>query len=216
MKSLTLPEQIANQLRRDILLGKLAPGASIKERDNALELGVSRTPMREAIRILAKERLVILRPARSPVVANPSLKEVTDDLQVMAALEVLSGRMACLNAAPEELENIGRLFQVMLDTSRTSDDLDLFETDMRFHQAIAVASHNSSLAETHAAYLARLWRTRYLSASKKSDRERSLRQHGEILQGLRARDAEWVASEIESHIAHIVANVSGFFEESDA
>ncbi|MEQ9673915.1 MAG: winged helix-turn-helix domain-containing protein, partial [Roseovarius indicus] len=64
-----LAEQIANQLRRDILRGKLAPGASIKERDNAAEMGVSRTPMREAIRILAQDGLVILRPARSPIVA---------------------------------------------------------------------------------------------------------------------------------------------------
>ncbi|MDZ4134172.1 MAG: GntR family transcriptional regulator, partial [Paracoccaceae bacterium] len=82
----SLAEQIASSLRRDILLGKLAPGALIKERDSSADRGVSRTPLREAIRILASEGLVVLRPSRSPVVANPSLKEIIDDLVVMNTL----------------------------------------------------------------------------------------------------------------------------------
>ncbi|NRG19103.1 GntR family transcriptional regulator [Rhizobiales bacterium] len=214
-QSSTLAERIANQLRRKILLGGLAPGASIKERDNAEELGVSRTPMREAIRILAKEGLVVLRPARSPIVAAPSLKEISDDLEVMSALEVLSGKLACKNATSEELEEIERLYRNMLKTAQTGDSVDLFEVDMDFHRAIAAASHNRSLAQTHAAYLARLWRTRYLSARIKSDRERSLTQHGEIVRGLKARDARFVAKEIGSHIKHVVTNVAGLFEERE-
>lgn len=215
-QSPTLAERIANQLRRNILVGSLPPGASVKERDNAEELGVSRTPMREAIRILAKEGLIVLRPARSPIVAAPSLKEVSDDLEVMSALEVLSGKLACKNATSEELEEIERLYREMLEMARSGDSVDLFEVDMDFHRAIAAASHNKSLAETHAAYLARLWRTRYLSASMKSDRERALRQHGEIVRGLKARDARFVAKEIESHIKHVVTNVAGMFEESES
>lgn len=215
MNNKTLPEQIADRLRHDILLGKLKPGASIKERDNAAELGVSRTPMREAIRILAKEGLVLLRPARSPIVADPSLKEVTDDLAVMAALEALSGKLACANASPGELDAIARIYNEMLEMSGTASSLDFFETDMAFHRAIAAASHNRALAETHGAYLARLWRTRYLSASKSSDRARSLHQHGEIVRGLQARDAAFVAHEIESHIQHILINISDLFEERD-
>ncbi|MXN64246.1 FCD domain-containing protein [Stappia sp. GBMRC 2046] len=215
-QSQPLAERIANQLRRHILLGSLAPGVSIKERDNAEELGVSRTPMREAIRILAKEGLVVLRPARSPIVAAPSLKEVSDDLEVMSALEVLSGRLACKNATPEDLAEIERLYQKMLDTARNGDSVDLFEVDMDFHRAIAAASHNKSLAETHSAYVARLWRTRYLSASIKSDRDRSLRQHGEIVRGLKARDARFVAKEIGSHIRHVVTNVADLFDEREA
>ncbi|WP_212523334.1 GntR family transcriptional regulator [Actibacterium sp. MT2.3-13A] len=216
MSTHTLPEQIANSLRRDILLGKLAPGTSIKERDNAAELGVSRTPMREAIRILAKEGLVILRPSRSPVVADPSLKEVTDDLAVMSALEVLSGKLACANATAEELDRIAALQDKMLEISGDANSLDFFETDMAFHRAIAEASHNPALAETHGAYIARLWRTRYLSASQRSDRARALHQHGEIVRGLKARDTEFVAREIESHVQHILINISDLFEERDA
>lgn len=216
MDSKTLPEQIADRLRRDILLGKLEPGASIKERDSAADLGVSRTPMREAIRILAREGLVLLRPARSPIVADPSLKEVTDDLAVMTVLEVLSGRLACANASAEELTEIEHIYDVMLETSGTADPLDFFETDMSFHRAIVNAAHNPALAETHGAYVARLWRARFLSATKRSDRARSLHQHGEIVRGLKCRDADFVAREIESHIRHVITNISDLYEERDA
>ena len=216
MDNKTLPEQIADRLRNDILLGKLKPGTSIKERDNAAELGVSRTPMREAIRILAKEGLVQLRPARSPIVADPSLKEATDDLQVMTALEILSGKLACANATPEELDEIEDLYNKMQETSPSMDSLDYFEIDMAFHRAIAAASHNPVLAETHRAILSRLWRTRFLSASQRSDRARSLDQHGEIVRGLQARDADFVSHEIESHMHHILINISDLFEERDA
>ncbi|MEL7416108.1 MAG: GntR family transcriptional regulator, partial [Pseudomonadota bacterium] len=85
----TLPEQIADRLRRAILHGDLHPGATIPERETSTELGVSRTPLREALRILANEGLVSIRPARSPVVANPSLREIRDLFAVQAALEAL-------------------------------------------------------------------------------------------------------------------------------
>ncbi|SFP43862.1 GntR family transcriptional regulator [Tranquillimonas alkanivorans] len=216
MADKTLPEQIADRLRRDILRGKLPPGSTVKERDNAAELGVSRTPMREAIRILAREGLVILRPARSPIVADPSLKEVTDDLEVMSALEVLSGELACRAATSDEIAAIRAIHERMAREFDSMEPVDLFEIDMSFHRAIARASHNPSLEETHAGYLARLWRARYLSASRRRSRDRVLRQHGAIVEGLEARDVEQVAGTIQSHLYHLVANISDVFQKREA
>jgi DNA-binding GntR family transcriptional regulator len=215
MANLTLPEQIADKLRRDILLGRHLPGSSLKERDNAVAMGVSRTPMREAIRILAKEGLVVLRPSRSPIVADPTLKEVMDDVTVMCALEVLSSELACENAASDEVDELEELHRKMTDISGTANPVDFFDVDMRFHRAIAAASHNSSLRETHQAYLARLWRARYLSASRMQDRPRVLREHGDIVGGLRARDKQLVGSEIRSHLRHLVLNISALFEQRE-
>lgn len=216
MENLTLPEQIADQLRRGILLGEFKPCDSIKERDNAAKLGVSRTPMREAIRILANEGLVILRPSRSPVVANPSYKEVSDNLNVIRALEMLSGELACQNATTKEMSVVRDLHEKMVSMSTAADPLDFFETDMKFHRSIAQASHNSALAETHAGYMARLWRVRYLSARQKSDRARVLEQHGLIVSGLEARDIGLVSRETASHIHHIDKNISGLFSDHQA
>ncbi len=216
MPDSTLPRQIANQLRRKILLGELPPGSTVKERDNAAALGVSRTPMREAIRILAQDGLLVLRPSRSPIVADPSLKEVTDDLAVMAALEELSGRLACSNADEDEIDHILELHEQLVTISRSGQPIDAFEIDMKIHRAIALASHNEALAKTHHAYLARLWRMRYLSASLTSDRERSLSQHGEIARGLKRRDTELVTREIRSHLQHLLTNITQLCENRSA
>lgn len=211
MNASTLPEQIALRLRRDILRGVLAPGDPIKERDNALEMGVSRTPLREAVRILAKEGLVVLRPARSPIVADPSLKEVRDAVVVLQVLEALSGELACRGASDAEIAEIRTLFEqhsAMSEIAEGDDLIRLFEIDMAFHTAIARASHNPALAETHAAYLARMWRQRYLSAVQRRARERVRRQHENIVLGLEARDPARVGSEINAHLAALIENLT--------
>ncbi|WP_425072849.1 GntR family transcriptional regulator [Sagittula sp. S175] len=207
----TLPEQIANRLRRDILRGDLAPGTPVKERDHAGELGVSRTPMREAIRILAKEGLVLLRPARSPIVAEPSFEEIAHNIEVMTSLELLSARLACDRASDEEIEAIAEIAERMAREYDEMDMLDLFELDMGFHRAIAEAAHNPVLAEMHAALLARLWRARYLSATRKRSRDRVLHQHAEIVKGLRARDPELVTENVRAHLFRLLINVKDFF-----
>jgi DNA-binding GntR family transcriptional regulator len=212
MSEQTLAEQIADSLRRDILVGTLPPGALIKERDNSAGRGVSRTPLREAIRILASEGLVVLRPSRSPIVADPTLKEITDDLIVMNTLESLGARLACMNVTASEMAEIEALNEKMLAISDTADSVDYFEVDMRFHRLITAASHNASLIDTHAAYMARLWRPRFLAASLRRDRPRVLQQHGAIVKGLRTRDVTLVSAEVESHMRHLVLNITDIYD----
>lgn len=213
MDDLTLPEQIANQLRRNILSGKLPPGSTVKERDNAAEMGVSRTPMREAIRILAREGLVDLRPSRSPLVADPTLKDVEDSIEVLNALEVLSGRLACENATDADISGIRALQEEMELKFDEIDPVMRFEIDMNFHLAIARASHNKALANTHGAFLARMWRARFLSARTRRTKDRVLRQHRDIVRGLEERDAAKVTGEIEAHLEHLMANIRQDFEK---
>lgn len=213
MAGKTLPQQIADQLRRDILRGRLEPGGAIKEREQALAKGVSRTPMREAIRILAKEGLVILRPARSPIVADPSLKEITDALEVLRALEFASSDYACERATDAEIAQIRAIHEKMARLYNEIDTIDRFELDMSFHLSIMRATHNPSLAETHRAYLARLWRVRYLTSIVTSSQERVLSQHGAIVDGLERRDADQVRRVIADHIDAILDNVRQRFEQ---
>lgn len=208
-----LAEQIANRLRREILLGELPQGAKLSEREKALQMGVSRTPMREAIRILAKDGLLQMRPSSSPTVADPSLKEVEDDLAVVAALEALAGELACKNATDKELDCILSLHEDFVELANNNDRLASFEKDMEFHKAIATASHNGSLAQTFSQYQARLWRVRYLSARQDWDRARVINQHALIVNGLMARDASLVKAEAASHIEHIKANIQDLFRK---
>jgi len=203
----TLAEDIAYQLRRDILRGKLMPGAAIKERDNAAEMGVSRTPLREAIRLLANEGLVELRPARSPVVSQPSLKQIIDDVEVLLAVELLSGELACQRATPEDIDGIAAIVATMSEGFDTTDPLDMFEIDMSFHSAIARASHNAPLAEIHRTFLARLWRSRFLAAMHRRNRERVIGHHTYILEALRARDPAAMRAGLTQHLGNLAQDI---------
>lgn len=208
----SLAERIAASLRRDILRGKMKPGSPIKERDNAAELGVSRTPMREAIRILAKEGLVELRPARSPIVAQPGFKEVEDQAAVLIALEKLSVELACVHATEEDLTQIQNLVKQMSDQFDHTDPLDMFELDMQFHSAIAEASHNLPLVNTHRQYLQKLWRARYIAASQRRNRERVVCQHSDIVTALRQRDPKSALAAIDMHLHHLAEDVREVIE----
>lgn len=207
MAEKTLPEQIANQLRRDILRGVLRPGKSIKERDNAAQLGVSRTPLREAIRILATEGLIELRPARSPIVSMPSVQQISDEVEVLLAVEKLSGELACQRATDADIAHISTIVTKMSDTFDSLDPVDMFEIDMSFHTAIARASHNDSLAEIHRTFLARLWRARFLAAMQRRNRERVIDHHSHIVDALRARDAAAIRTAIGVHLDRLAEDI---------
>lgn len=208
----SLPSQIAQQLRRDILRGKLPPGTPIKERENASERGVSRTPMREAIRILAQEGLVHLRPSRSPVVASPSYREVADQVELMVMLEIRSAELACKNASGEEIAAILELVEYIAVHFDDTDPLDMFDVDMAFHSAIAEASHNAPIAEVHRGSLQRLWRARYLSAVQVRNRERLVDEHRRIAEALAARDPEAAAAAIRHHLRNMKMDIRAAME----
>jgi DNA-binding GntR family transcriptional regulator len=202
-----LPKQIANTLRREILKGNLKPGQPIKERDHAKKMDVSRTPMREAVRILSQEGLVTLRKARSPIVAEPSFKHICEAIEVLTTLELRCGVLACKHATASELEHLTALQTAMQDQYANIDAIDLFEMDMEFHMAIAKASHNTVLTDTHHSFVRRLWHARFMSVQYKSNNELGQAQHKRITEAVRNRDAEQVHLVIFEHLEDITSNI---------
>ncbi|MDZ4135739.1 MAG: FCD domain-containing protein, partial [Paracoccaceae bacterium] len=118
-----------------------------------------------------------------------------------------------VNVTPNELAGITALHEQMLSISDTADAVTYFEVDMKFHRQITAASHNVSLIDTHNSYVARLWRPRFLAASLRSDRPRVLRQHGDIVRALHLRDMALLGAEIESHMRHLVLNITDIYEK---
>ena len=216
-ESLTFPAAIADRLRREILTGALPPGSPIKERDHAERLGVSRTPLREAVRILATEGLVTLRPLRSPLVADPTRTEALEEVAVLRQLELFGGELACRNASEAEIAEIERLCAIVERDHASGDKVEVFDLDMQMHRLIVAAGHNAALARTHGEYLARLWRIRYLSARQRSDAGRVLSDHQGMVAALKARDGAAMRRHMESHLDGLVRNVERHFaEEPDA
>ncbi|OCX66937.1 transcriptional regulator [Thioclava sp. SK-1] len=204
----SLSEEAADRLRDFILLEKIAPGQPIRERDLADALGISRTPLREALRLLEIEGLVEYGPTRRPFVADPDLDTLAQNLSVLGALEGLAGEQACAKATDAEIRAIGEICAAMRDRSDLDDPLTFFRRDMAFHEAIVRASGNRPLAETQRQYNARLWRARFISSRSKPDRPRTLREHDMVFQALKDRNAVACATALRTHLSTTVENVA--------
>ncbi len=204
----TLAEEAADNLRELILLGKLAPGTAIPERDLAEGLGVSRTPLREALRLLEVEGLIEYSATRRPHVADPSLHELTQYISVLGALEALAGETACREATMAEIADIVRLGAQMVEGSDHLPPLEFFKLDMQFHAAIVEASRNEPLIETHRQYNARLWRARFLSSQQADRRDNTMAQHADITEALQTRDANATRRALRDHLKSTIENIA--------
>lgn len=214
IKRKSLAERIADELRDLVLLEKLKPGATIPERETADALGVSRTPLRESLRILAAEGLVEIEPNRAPIVANPSINELKSLLQVQGALEALAGELACSAASDNEIEEISLLEKDMRVVSEYCEPLEFFQRDMEFHSRIVAASKNTPLIETHKTYNSRLWRARFISSRRRVNRSGTLEQHQEIVQALLARQRKRCAKALNKHLEVGFQNISTALSET--
>lgn len=203
----SLAERVADELRDLVLLEKLAPGSSIPERETATALGVSRTPLRESLRILASEGLVHIEPNRAPRVADPSIEELGDLLEVLGTLESLAGELASSNATDDQIARIAKLESTMRKVSDESDPLEFFQLDMQFHQRIVEASGNEPLIKTHKAYNAQLWRARFISSRQRVNRPGTLKQHRSIISALRKRDGSACANALRQHLQAGLKNI---------
>ena len=204
-----LGDRIADVLRKQILLGELVPGRNIPERETAEALGVSRTPLREALLILEGEGLVLTAPAKSPVIANPSVGDITQLLLVQSALEGLAGECACEKITADELAQIQSMHDEMLAKADQAEALDFFSTDMAFHEAIVSATKNQPLIKTHAQYNSRLWRARFMSSRRRvKKRSITLQEHANIVEGLRLRDKEQTSAALEHHLRDAIINIA--------
>lgn len=212
-ESATFPAAIAERLRREILTGELIPGSPIKERDHADRLGVSRTPLREAVRILAKEGLITLRPLRSPLVTDLTRSEALNEVAVLRLLELHGGELACANATHQEITAIKALAETVEANHASGDPLEVFDLDMRMHRAIVAAGHNPALTRSYEEYLARLWRIRFLSARLRSDSARVLADHRGMVEALETRDSAQMQRSMTSHLDNLARNVNRHFDE---
>lgn len=207
----SLAERVADELRDLVLLEKLAPGDNIPERETAEALGVSRTPLRESLRILATEGLVDIEPNRPPKVADPSIAELGSLLEVQGVLEALAGELACRHADDIAIDKIADIEATMRATSDTLDPLEFFQLDMTFHSLIVAASENEPLIHTHQHYNSRLWRARFISSRQRVNRPGTLAQHEKIVLTLKSRDAEACAQALKDHLHAGYLNIESAF-----
>ena len=144
---LPLRDVVFNTLRQAILRGELKPGERLMEIQLANKLGVSRTPIREAIRKLELEGLVLMIPRKGAEVAEITEKSLRDVLEVRRALEELSVQLACEKITKEEIRELDRVAKEFQQVVKSSDITEIAEVDVRFHDIIYTATDNQKLIQ---------------------------------------------------------------------
>ena len=210
---LPLRDVVFNTLRRAILRGELVPGQRLMEIRLADQMGVSRTPVREAIRKLELEGLVVMVPRKGAEVAHISGKNLRDVLEVRRALEELAGELACERMSAEDfkkLEQANLKFASVLD----SDDITVLgKADEEFHGLIYQATDNDRLVQMVNHLREQMYRYRIEHLKNKSQRTILLQEHQDIMRALAARDVEAVRRAIRAHINKQEAQIAKMIKE---
>ena len=197
---LPLRDVVFNTLRKAILTGHLKPGERLMEVHLANRLGVSRTPIREAIRKLELEGLVIMIPRRGAEVARITEKNLSDVLEVRRALDALSVELACERISQED---IGRLFEACQEfekATRGKDAAVTAQADVALHDIIVEATGNLRLKQLVNNLSEQMYRYRFMYISEESGHNNLIAEHREIYESIAARDKERAANAAKLHI----------------
>ncbi|MDR7457613.1 MAG: GntR family transcriptional regulator [Armatimonadota bacterium] len=198
--NVTLSQRVRDHLRDQILANALAPGTPLHEEEIAAQLGISRAPVREALRLLAAEDLVTIAPRRGAIVKALSPQEFLDAYQVREALEVLAIRLAIPRLADADLQGLRDLHGEMMLAAARADVEGFFEANTAFHTALVEASGNARLAELYRLLMNQLRRYRMRSMSLRGGLERSIAEHAAILEAVTRRDSETASRLLGEHI----------------
>lgn len=198
----SLHDEVASRVRDMIIEGALAPGARIYEEQLAKALGVSRTPMREALKTLASEGLIELAAARGAVVKRFSPKDVRDMLDVLAVLESFAARLACKAASDEQIAELRALHDRMSGFFKARNRLEYYKLNQEFHSGVLRLSGNAALQSAHLAIQSRLKRIRYIGNSEPRKWDDAMSEHEQMIRRLEARDAEGLAAILALHMEH--------------
>jgi DNA-binding GntR family transcriptional regulator len=195
----SLHELLASQLRAMMQSGELPPGLPIVEARFCQQFGVSRTPIREALKVLAVEGLVELRPHRTPIVARVDRQEIAAIFEVIVPLERLAAERACANMSADDLANLEALHREMVAHHRVGDRAAYGAVNRRIHLAIVSCAKNSVLTVTYGGFSNRLARAR---ATTNFDNQRwgeSINEHEQIMTALRRRDPQAAGEVLAEH-----------------
>lgn len=197
---LPLRDVVFNTLRQAILRGELKPGERLMEIQLANKLGVSRTPIREAIRKLELEGLVLMIPRKGAEVAEITEKSLKDVLEIRRALEDLAVRLACEKITKEELaelKNAGDEFKKVL---KSQDITEVAEADVKFHDVIYMATDNPKLIQLLNNFREQMYRFRVEYLKKAEVRPQLLAEHDEIIKYITEGNKEEASRVVTRHI----------------
>lgn len=215
----SLHDELVERLRTLIVDGTLEPGIKVPERDLCEQFQVSRTPMREALKVLAADGLVTLTPNRGAWVSKLTLPELEEVFPVMGALEALSGELACARISDKQIAAVRKLHDRMVSHYRAGELDDYFAVNQQIHEAILEAADNDTLSAQYRSLSTRIRRARYVANMTAERWAQAVEEHEQILSALEDRDAPRLAGILRKHLRNKFATVKDWLlaqEEADA
>ncbi len=203
-----LAVEITNRLRQMILEGQLQPGEKIREKLLTEQFGVSRTPLREALKVLAAEGLLELIPHRGTVVTKQSDAEIAEVFQVLAALEGLAGELAARNASEKGLKEIRAMTEKLRRSYEETDRPTYFRINQDIHKALLGMAGNETLAKSHELLAHRIQRARYQANLTPARWRAAVEEHEAISDALCKRDAKETAELMKDHLLKKLKSIS--------
>lgn len=207
-----LHDEAADRLRQLVTSGELAPGGRVNEAELSERFGISRTPMREAIKILAAEGLLETLPNHGARVAQITAEELEEMIEVTATLEASGGELACRHITDAEIKQIERDHATMVAAWKRGDEAAYFNYNRAIHDAIMAASRNGTLLGIYNTLTGRIQRARY-SAHKTPDQwAKAVNEHEAILALLHVRDGRALFDQMRDHVrgkAVVIATAYG-------
>lgn len=212
---LPLRDVVFNTLRQAILKGELAPGERLMEVQLAERLGVSRTPIREAIRKLELEGLVLMIPRKGAEVAKISEKSLRDVLEVRRSLEELAIELACQRMTEEGIEELEEVQEEFRDAVIKGDAMEIAETDEAYHDIIYKGTNNDRLVQILNNLREQMYRYRLEYIKDEDKRQVLLFEHDNILKAIRQRKVEEAKTAMREHIDNQEITVSKNIKEQE-
>lgn len=198
----TLHDELLDRMRRLIIDGDLAPGTKVPEKELCDRFGVSRTPLREALKVLASENLVTLTPNRGAQVSELTLSDLEEVFPVMGALEALAGEMACASISDAGIAEIERIHAQMIAEYEARSLDAYFRLNQQIHERILDAARNPTLATVYRGLAGRIRRARYVANMSAARWARAVAEHEQILEALKSRDGRRLGQILRDHLAN--------------
>jgi DNA-binding GntR family transcriptional regulator len=199
----SLHNELLSRLRKLIIEGEIQPGAKIPERKLCERFGVSRTPLREAIKVLAAEGLVRLEPHRGAVVVQPTPEELDECLPITAVIEALSGELACEHITDEEITAIQNIHLKMIEAHKNNDHEAYFTYNRKIHECILAAARNPLLSSIYDATYFRVGRQRLGQFLPRETIDLILTDQEEIIEALVARQSQRLGETLQRHVERL-------------
>jgi len=197
---LALHDQVVARLRTMLVEGAIAPGAKLNERELSEQLRVSRTPLREAIKLLAAEGMVDLLPNRGAVAVKLTEADIVNTFEVLAGLEGMSGEFAAQRVTDAELAEIRAMHYEMMACFARQDLSGYYRLNARIHTAINDAAKNPVLTSTYNGINARVQSLRFRTNQNEAKWKRAVKEHELMLEALAAHDGAAMRDVLVAHL----------------